>query len=155
MSLSTLEKPQTQSPRLTPIESSPNPLHDAAQQATYLSKAKQSFKIPHPMPSPFPLPMSPVQRESNPSMLSSSKVTADYVAQWDNPADRERNLGRFKSFDEPGREGLERGPSILSKADGGNNATKDSSGNLRKVNVVTKLPTLNNDSGSKAHLLEQ
>ena len=37
----------------------------------------------------------------------------------------------------------------------GNNGNKDSGGNLRKVNVVTKLPTLNNDSGSKAQMLEQ
>ena len=56
--------------------------------------------MPNPMPSPYPLPISPMNhRDSNPSMLSSSKVTADYIAQWDGVGtneDRERNLGRFK-----------------------------------------------------------
>ena len=49
--------------------------------------------------------------ESNPSMMSSSKLTAEYVAQWDNPADREKALARFKSFDITGN--IVRGSSLL------------------------------------------
>ena len=79
-------------------------------------------------------------------MLSSSKVTADYLAQWDDPADRERHLARFADFDGPSRT-PERGGSILSKEAASN--AKSTTGHLRKVNVVTKLPTLKNEAGQK------
>ena len=78
--------------------------------------------------------------ESNPSMMSSSKLTAEYVAQWDNPADREKALARFKSFDITGN--IVRGSSLLDQQSSPPGAV-DSQDNLQKVNVVTKLPLLN------------
>ena len=49
--------------------------------------------------------------ESNPSMMSSSKLTAEYAAQWETPAEREKALARFKSFDLTGN--IVQGGSLL------------------------------------------
>ena len=111
MSLSTLEKPQTQSPELTPNDKSISILEGV--NSTNLLRNDKSFKSPHPIPSPYPLPLSSLQKgmESNPSMVSSSKLTGEYAAQWEHPAEREKALARFKSFDLTGN--IVRGSSLL------------------------------------------
>ena len=43
--------------------------------------------------------------------MSSSKLTGEYAAQWENPAEREKALARFKSFDLTGN--IIRGSSLL------------------------------------------
>ena len=44
-------------------------------------------------------------------MMSSSKLTAEYAAQWETPAEREKALARFKSFDLTGN--IVQGGSLL------------------------------------------